>query len=151
MLKKTFSTACVIFTCLVALYSLVNLALYGENTDSYLALSSLRVFLFFPFSLLLAFGSHILNAKRLDIWLRVILHYILTITGAYLFLILPMGEMKATATMMGLFLFTVLYIVSSLVIGLVGRSLRGRKNDEKDYTPVYRAEDKAADNTKKGS
>ena len=67
MLKKTFSTACVIFTCLVALYSLVNLALYGKNTDSYLALSSLRVFLFFPFSLLLAFGSHILNAKRLDI------------------------------------------------------------------------------------
>ena len=51
MLKRIFTSACVLFTAMVTCYSLIILLLYSADPESSLALSAARIFLFFPFAL----------------------------------------------------------------------------------------------------
>lgn len=139
MLKKTFTTACVIFTVLVALYSLINLALYGSDSDSYLALSSLRVFLFFPFSLAVSFANSLFEVRSLDGWLKVALHFIITMAAAFLCLVLPISaDTTPSAMLMGMFLFLLLYVLVAAVLGILRSRRKREENAKQDYAPVYR-------------
>lgn len=138
MLKKVLTSACVIFTVLVGCYSLINLILYSSDPSSYLALSSLRVFLFFPFALVLSLANRIFDVKGMDVWLKVALHFIVTMLDAYLCLVLPIGsDMSPSAMLVGMFMFVVLYAAIVAVIGLTRTKKKREENAKQDYTPVY--------------
>ena len=138
MLKKVLTSACVIFTVLVGGYSMINLILYSSDPSSYLALSSLRVFLFFPFALILAFANRIFDVKGMDSWLKVALHFIVTMLDAYLCLVLPIGsDMAPSAMLVGMFMFLVLYAAILAVMGLCRAKKKSEDNAKQDYTPVY--------------
>lgn len=141
MSKQVLTRSCVLFTVMVALYSLINLVLYSSNSESFLALSSLRVFLFYPFSLLLSLSYPLFFCAKLDAWLRTVLHYMITMVGVYLFLILPLGLSKVSGALMGLLLFTFLYILLALIFFFIHGKLH-KKSTAEDYTPVYHSADK---------
>ncbi len=139
MLKKALTQACVAFTLLVSLYSLIILLAYSADPDSSLAVSATRIVLCLPFSLTLGFANRLFDSKSLDTWLKTVLHFIAVMLAAYLCLLLPLGaDLTPSTALVGIFLFALLY---ALIFGAVALS-RGKRaqaaNREKDYTPVYR-------------
>jgi hypothetical protein len=139
MLKRIFTSACVLFTAMVTCYSLIILLLYSADPESSLALSAARIFLFFPFALAFSAANRILSVEKMDKWLRTVLHFIVTATASYLCLLLPMGgDVTPTVMLVGMFLFLVIYAAVFAVLALIRAKAAKAANAEKEYTPVYR-------------
>ncbi len=139
MLKRIFTSACVLFTAMVTCYSLIILLLYSAAPESSLALSAARIFLFFPFALAFSAANQILSVEKMDKWLRTVLHFIVTATASYLCLLLPMGgDVTPTVMLVGMFLFLVIYAAVFAVLALIRAKAAKAANAEKEYTPVYR-------------
>lgn len=139
MLKKIFATACTLFTVTVTLYSLLILLIYSADPESSLAISAVRVFLFFPFAFVLSAANRLFDIKAMDKWLQTVLHFIIYMLDVYLCLILPMGvRMTPTFMLVGLSLFFVLYAATFAVLALIRAKTARAENAEKEYTPVYR-------------
>lgn len=139
MLKRIFTSACVLFTAMVTCYSLIILLLYSADPESSLALSAARIFLFFPFALAFSAANQILSVEKMDKWLRTVLHFIVTATASYLCLLLPMGgDVTPTVMLVGMFLFLVIYAAVFAVLALIRAKAAKAANAEKEYTPVYR-------------
>ena len=139
MLKNTLNAACRLFTAMVVVYSLLILLIYSADPESSLALSAVRIFLFFPFALAVCAAKHIFDIKGMDSWLKTSLHFIATMATTYLCLILPIGsDLTPTAVLVGMFLFCVIYAAIFAVQALLRAKSDLAKNSEKEYTPVYR-------------
>lgn len=139
MLKKIFSSACVLFTAMVTCYSLIILLIYSADPESTMALSALRIFLFFPFALTICAANRIFDLQKIDSWLRTALHFISCMLGSYLFLILPLGADVSSAVMLvGMFIFLVIYAAVFASIALTRAKSKKEENAQKEYTPVYR-------------
>ena len=139
MLKKIFTSACTLFTAMVTCYSLIILLIYSADPESSMALSALRIFLFFPFALTVSAANRIFDLPKMDSWLKTVLHFISCMLGSYLFLILPLGsDMSPTVMLVGMFLFLVIYAAVFAAIVLTRAKTAKEENAKKDYTPVYR-------------
>lgn len=139
MLKKAFTSACVMFTAMVTVYSLLILLIYSSDPESSLALSALRIFLFFPFALALSLANRLFDLEKMDTWLKTVLHFIITMLAAYLCLVLPIGaDLAPTGMMVGMFLFTVLYAVVFAVFAVIRAKAAREQNAKQEYTPIYR-------------
>ena len=139
MLKKVLNSACIYFTVMVAIYSLLILLIYSADPESSMALSALRVFLFLPFALILSLANRLFDIKGMDTWLKSVLHFIITMLATYLCLILPIGgDLTPTAMLVGMFLFFVLYAGIFAVFAAVRAKSAREDNARQDYTPVYR-------------
>ena len=139
MPKKIISTACAIFTAMVTCYSLIILLIYSADPESSMALSALRIFLFFPFALSLSAANRLFDIPKMDSWLKTVLHFISCMLASYLFLILPLGtDMSPTVMLVGMFIFLVIYAVMFTAIALTRAKIAKEENAKKDYTPVYR-------------
>lgn len=138
MLKKALTSACVIFTALVVCYTMGNLILNSGDPAAYLSISSLRVLLFFPFAIVLEVANGIFEVRGMDLWLKVALHFIVTMLDAYLCLMLPIRtDMSPAAAIVGMFLLLVVYAAVLAGIGLVRSRRQRNENAQQDYTPVY--------------
>jgi len=139
MLKKIFTSACALFTAMVTCYSLIILLIYSADPESSMALSALRIFLFFPFALTISAANRIFDLPKMDSWLKTALHFISCMLGSYLFLILPLGsDMSPTVMLVGMFLFLVIYAAVFADIALTRAKTAKEENAKKDYTPIYR-------------
>lgn len=139
MLKKTFYSACALFTVMVTVYSLIILLLYSADPERSMALSALRIFLFFPFALSLCAANRIFDLKKTDSWLKTALHFISYMLATYLFLVLPLGtNLSPTAVLVGMFFFMIIYAAVFTAIALTRAKRARAENAEKEYTPVYR-------------
>ncbi len=139
MKKKIFTTACAIFTEMVTCYSLIILLIYSADPESSMALSALRIFLFFPFALSLSAANRIFDIPKMDSWLKTALHFISYMLASYLFLILPLGaDMSPTVMLVGMFIFLVVYAIVFTVFALTRAKIAKAENAKKEYTPVYR-------------
>lgn len=139
MLKKVLTSACVLFTVMVTVYSLLILLIYSADPESSMALSALRIFLFFPFALAVCAANRLFDLDKMDIWLKTALHFIATVLAFYLCLILPIGaDMTPTAMLVGIFLFCVVYAIVFAALALTRAKARREVNKQQDYTPVYR-------------
>ena len=139
MLKKIFTSACALFTAMVTCYSLIILLIYSADPESSMALSALRIFLFFPFALTISAANRIFDIPKMDSWLKTVLHFISCMLASYLCLILPLGsDMSPPVMLVGMFIFLVIYAVVFAVIALTRAKAAKEENAKKEYTPVYR-------------
>ena len=139
MPKKIISTACAIFTAMVTCYSLIILLIYSADPESSMALSALRIFLFFPFALSLSAANRLFDIPKMDSWLKTVLHFISYMLASYLFLVLPLGtDMSPTVMLVGMFIFLVIYAGIFAVFALTRAKTAKKENAQKEYTPVYR-------------
>ena len=130
MLKKIFTSACALFTAMVTCYSLIILLIYSADPESSMALSALRIFLFFPFALTISAANRIFDLPKMDSWLKTVLHFISCMLGSYLFLILPLGsDMSPNVMLVGMFLFPPFGVILGPFFGAVLGELSRDKND----------------------
>ena len=136
--KQIALYACVYFTVTTFLISSIYWVLNTGNITS--GFNLVALLLVFPFSCLFSAANWIYRHTDMQKWVRVFIHYTLTVGGAFIFLFLPnkAPTQKASASLLLFLVFTVLYaIIMGIVLGISARIHRV-KREASQYRSVYR-------------
>lgn len=136
-IKKILLGSCVYYTAATFFILFLYFAL---NRDLSGGVQTLALIAILPFALCFSSANVIYRHTPLDKWIRVVLHYVLTVGGAFLFLYLPNKDPQQSGSQaLLLFLvFTVIYvIVMSIILTISGR-IRRVTRDEGKYHSVYK-------------
>lgn len=129
--------ACVTYTAatffILFLYFLLNKDLSG-------AMHPVALIAILPFAILFSSANVIYRKTPLAKWLRVLIHYVLTVGGAFLCLYLPSKnpETPAAKAMMLFLIFSAVYAVVMTAVLLIAARIRRVKRDEGKYNSVYK-------------
>ncbi len=132
-IKKILTNACVYFSAVTALYALIVLIIYVDDTE--VLLDASRVLLFFVASLLVAIANGIFKIKKLHGAVKLFLHYLLTLFSFYACLMLPLSPPASTLTV-GLAIFSVIYFIVAAIVAL----LRARYRSKSESDGTYRSQ-----------
>lgn len=135
--KPTLIHACVYFTVTSFILLLVYQILSKDTTYG---LQPLAMVMIFPFSLLFAIANIQFAHAKLTMAARVLIHYALTVGGAFVCLYLPNKSNGSTAAQgFILFLtFSVLYAVVMAVFLVIRARAKRVTRDESEYKNVYK-------------
>ena len=129
--------SCVYYTAatffILFLYFLLNADLSG-------GLKAVALIAILPFSVCFSAANTVYRRTKLTLVPRVMIHYLLTVGGAFIFLYLPNKDPQQSAsTAFILFLiFTFLYALVMGVILYVGHRIHRVQRDEANYHSVYK-------------
>ena len=122
--------ASVYFTVATMLFSIFVL-LSNSGSESY-SLAPERVLFFFPFSIFFAIANTTVRSKKIEAATRWIIHALLTVAGAYLFLILPAKLDTGAGNFMGLALIVFSYLIGILLYALINLRVRSAIAEDKE-------------------
>ncbi len=135
-LKKIGCHACIYYT--VTTFLLIFL-FWLISDDITRAMHPVALMLILPFSLCFAAANVLFQYSRLAPWLKVVLHYAITMLGIWLFLFLP-NKAEGQSGSGAFILYLVLSFIYALIMG-VTLYMRGRikriTREESKYTSVY--------------
>ena len=134
LIKKIFVQSCVFFTVVTALYSLVVMTIYVDDTE--VLLDASRVRLFFVASFLLSCANVIFKIDKLHSALRLLIHYILTAFAFCSCLMLPISPEPSTMVV-GISLFSVIYFIIAAIIALFRARYRSYSSDKSEYSAQF--------------
>lgn len=136
--KQIALYACVYYTVTTFLISFIYWALNTGNIKSGFHLIALV--LVFPFSLMFSAANTLYRHTKMKKGWRLLLHFVLTVGGAFLFLYLPnkASEQGAFGAVVIFMVFAIVYwVIMSAVLGISARTRRV-KREATTYTSVYR-------------
>lgn len=136
-LRRILVHTCVYFTVTSFFILLIYQILSKDTTYG---LQPLAMVLIFPFSLLFAVANIQFAHAKLPMAARVLIHYALTVGGAFVCLYLPNKSNGSTAAQgFILFLtFSILYAIIMTVFLLIRARARRVTRDETEYQSVYK-------------
>lgn len=132
LIKKMLTNACVYFSVITAIYSIIVMIIYIDDTA--VLLDASRLMLFFVASVLVAAANGILKIEKLGGALKIIIHYLLTLFAFCSCLMLPISPAPSTMVV-GIAIFTFIYLVAALLIFF----FRSRYKAKKEQTDVYKS------------
>ena len=131
--KKVFAPACIYFACITVPFALLIYAIYGGANGM---LSALRTAMFFVFSLVFSTANALVRAEKPALWLRVLIHALLTGVGFWLFMLLP-ADLEGSGALTGLFIYYAIYaVVAAVVLGMRAQNKK-RENKQAEYRSVF--------------
>lgn len=135
--KKIALGSCVYYTAATFLVLFLYFALNLDLSDGMQALALIAIL---PFSICFACANTLYRHTTLPKWLRVIIHYVLTVGGAFVFLYLPNKDPQQSAkqALLLFLVFSVLYAVIMGAVLLVSGRVARVKRDEEKYHSVYK-------------
>lgn len=126
--KNVIFKASVYYTVIVILFSVVMLLTFaGEDSIS---LDPFRTICILPFCICFAIANTTLKYKNIEAVTRWILHCILTILGAFIFLILPAELPESSGNFMGFILILVSYVIGVLIYTLFTKRIRNTLSED---------------------
>ena len=128
MFKKILTRSCIYFSVICSFYAFVMLAFYGAEGG----LGAFRVLLFIPLAFALGTASVQLTDAKYDKAYRRLLHALLKVGGAILFLLLPAG-LKGSQNLTGGVLILVGYVMIVLVSSLFKKRVSKALEEDKKY------------------
>ncbi len=135
-MKKFIKTASirssVYFTVATIMFSLF--VLFGNSGAEQIALDPRRVLFIYPFCLLFALANTLIAYKNIDAAIRWIVHAMLTVCGAFAFLILPAGLESSSGNFMGFALISFVYTVGILLYVLINKRVRSAIAEDRNLT-----------------
>ena len=135
-MKKFCKTASVksaiYFTIATIIFSL--LVLFGNSGAEQIALDPQRVLCIYPFCLIFGIANTLVVNKNIDGAVRWIVHAVLTVCGAFLFLILPAGLEGSSGNFMGFALILFIYGIGILFYALITKRVRAAIAEDKKLT-----------------
>lgn len=134
ILKKLLNSACIIFTVTTALYMLVLQIMNIDDSEA--AVEAGRVLLFFVFSLLLSIANALLSISKIHVALRYVFHYVISTFGFWACFCLP-NKMDFSKTLVGIVLFSVVYAIVMIIIGVFSHRLKKTKTQDKKYEKQF--------------
>jgi predicted membrane protein len=146
-LKKICFHTCLYFTAATLLLLLVSIIV---NNDLTRGIHPGNQALLFPFALLFALANILFQYGAFKTWIRVVLHYALTILSVFCCLYLPNREANASASQ-GFKFFLAITIIYAIIMGvLLGVRARIKRvtRDAAHYKSVYKQDKDENKNTK---
>ncbi len=113
LLKKTLCFSTIYYTLAIIAFSTI--MLISHTDESSLALDPSRILYIYLFCLSFATANVILKHTNMQAVAKWILHLILTVAGAYMFIILPADLESSSGNFMGLMIILALYVVGVLL------------------------------------
>lgn len=136
--KKVVVPACIYFACITVPFALLIYAIYGSAGGT---LSALRTAMFFVFSLVFSTANALARADKPALWMRVLIHALLTGVGFWLFMLMP-AELEGSGTLTGMLIYLVVYaIVAAVILGMRAQTKK-RENKQAEYTAVFKKDNK---------
>lgn len=136
MMKLARQTCCV-YTVSAMLFLLLNLAIKGSLSNTYINARSFL--LVFVFALFFALANVIYTLPKPSHGLRLALHFVIVVGSLYLFLYLPSGAGTATSgKLLILLLITLMYWLFMGVYLALTRTIRTQKAQKNEYQSVFK-------------
>ena len=135
LIKKTLTKACIFFSFITAAYA--GLSMIVNVDDELVLLDASRLLLFFFGSIFFAIGNMILAADKISMALRVFLHYVIYLLSVYFFFMLPIKP-EASATIIALTFFSVVYAISLSIVLAVKSRYKVRSEKQQEYKPKFK-------------
>ena len=135
--KSVALGACVTYTVTIFLILFFYFLLNKDLSDGVRPVALIAVL---PFAILFASANVVYRKTPLAKWLRVLIHYVLTVGGAFLCLYLPNKDpdVPAAKSMILFLIFTAVYAVIMAAVLLIAARIRRVKRDEGKYNSVYK-------------
>ena len=130
--KTAFVKSAIYFTIATIIFSL--LVLFGNSGAEQIALDPQRVLCIYPFCLIFGIANTLVVNKNIDGAVRWIVHAVLTVCGAFLFLILPAGLEGSSGNFMGFALILFIYGIGILFYALITKRVRAAIAEDKKLT-----------------
>ena len=135
LIKNILKNACIFFTIFTAIYSVISAIVNVD--DSLVSLEVSRVLLFFVASVLFAIANGIFKIPKLHGAVKFIIHYFLTLCAFWTCMLLPLS-LDSTTTIVGIVIFSLLYLVIALITSLIISRYRRNENQDKEYTSQFK-------------
>lgn len=130
--KSALVKSAIYFTIATIIFSL--LVLFGNSGAEQIALDPQRVLCIYPFCLIFGIANTLVVNKNIDGAVRWIVHAVLTVCGAFLFLILPAGLEGSSGNFMGFALILFIYGIGILFYALITKRVRAAIAEDKKLT-----------------
>ena len=130
--KTALVKSAIYFTIATIIFSL--LVLFGNSGAEQIALDPQRVLCIYPFCLIFGIANTLVVNKNIDGAVRWIVHAVLTVCGAFLFLILPAGLEGSSGNFMGFALILFVYGIGVLFYALITKRVRAAIAEDKKLT-----------------
>lgn len=129
-IKKALSLSTVYYTLTVIAFSAV--MMFSHSSESALSLDPTRILYIYPFCLSFAVANVILKHTNFQVVMRWIVHFVLTVAGAYLFIILPAELEASSGNFMGLMLILAIYIVGVIIAVLFSKRIKNAIREDNE-------------------
>lgn len=128
--KSVFSKATAYFTIAVLIFSALTLLSFSDAES--ISLDPFRIICILPFCICLAIANTTLKYNKIEAVTRWLVHSVLTILGAFIFLILPAELPESSGNFMGFILILFAYIIGVLLYALFSKRIKSTiKEDAK--------------------
>ena len=112
------------------------MCVYGTVTEVYM--SAVTVFLFFPLGLMISIANAVLRYSKFNVWIKVLLHFLIFTAGMILCIYLPHGKMLSPGvTLVVLAIYFLIYVITAIIYWLVYSKLKQNKQKSSEYKKVY--------------
>ena len=135
IIKKILTNACVYFSIITAIYAVVVMIVYVDDTS--VLLDASRVLLFFVASLLFACANGIFGLAKLPSPAKLLIHYLLSLFAFYSCMMLPISP-DPSVLLVGLSLFSVFYFILAALIALFTSRYKARENKTTEYKSQFK-------------
>ena len=138
LIKKYLCVACVCFTIITAVYMAIMAIVYLDETP---LVRAYEVVLFFVFSLLFSIANAILSFEAINAPLRYFVHYLICAFAFYTCVLLPRSENNynpAGFAIIGTVLFTVVYVITMVLISVFKSRLKKNREASVAYTAQFK-------------
>lgn len=130
----TLKTSCFLFTLIVFAFYILGNAI--SNEVQVLTLTNLA--LIFGFSIWFTLSNILLKSNKLNLFLRVSLHFLSTLLGFFvIFIYIPGNAQNGSRAFILTIAFAALYILVAVIALIINGIVRKTKNENKEYKSVY--------------
>ena len=120
--KNVIYKSCIYYTISVALFSII--VLFSNSSEETISLDPSRILLFLPFCICFAIANTVLKYKNIEAVTRWLIHSVLTIGSAFLFIILPADLESSSGNFMGIVFIIVAYLIGVLFIKILSSRVK---------------------------
>ena len=135
--KKIALGTCIYYTAATFLILFLYFVL---NVDTTLGVQPVILIAILPFAFFFAVANTIYRHTELEIGWRILIHYALSVGGAFLFLYLPNKDpaQSGAAALLLFLIFTLIYFLIMGTIWTIRARIKRVKRDEAKYYKVYK-------------
>ena len=120
--KNVIYKSCIYYTISVALFSII--VLFSNSSEETISLDPSRILLFLPFCICFAIANTVLKYINIEAVTRWLIHSVLTIGSAFLFIILPADLESSSGNFRGIVFTIVAYLIGVLFIKILSSRVK---------------------------
>ncbi len=134
LIKKIITNACILFTVIIAIYSIIVAIIYVDDKE--VLISASRTLLFFVASVLISTANAIFSLPKINTVLRFAIHYIISAFAFASCFLLPIAPIAST-TFTVMALFTVVYIIGATIFAFFRARYKKKNAEISDYKSKF--------------